>query len=250
MRNQKTQASLLSQNTIRHKGFTLVELLVVITIIIVLAAAVFAIIGRVKQKSYQAKALVPLRQISAVCAAYSIENNGDIMTVNYQGSPRMNGKWVTGSFWGALAPHLFTGLDLKNDNASSKALNRAVCSFFGTQDRLMKGTFQGETHGAISDTCCFVPFAFNTNVTDWNKYPKISQFDDPSATLYMTYGWSSFAKKDGDKYAALPKTKAERTNNIDWFHSKTAAFVFLDGHVEILSPPVAERLYSTKPITN
>lgn len=247
MKNQSTRISPPQRKLSSHKGFTLVELLVVITIIITLAALVVVMTGKIKQKAYQARALSPLNQTSMACMAYSLENNGEIMTVNFQGSPRMKGKWVTGTFWGEIAPNLFSDLALKDDTASSKALNRAVTSFFGTKDRLMKGTFQGESHGAIADTCCFVPFAFNTNVTDWNKYLKVSQFNDPSKTLYMTYGWASFAKKDGDKYSPLPKTKAERTNNIDWFQNGTAAFVFLDGHVEILSAPVAERLYSIKP---
>ncbi len=254
MKTSKTHTDLQNQNLSRHRGFTLVELLVVISIIAVLALVVVLMTARIKQKAYQATALSPLRQTSMACMVYSQENNGDIMSVNFEGSPRLKGKWVTTSFWGALAPNLFSGLNLKDDNTSANALNRAVASFLGIKEntqpkdfKKMKGTFQGETHGAISDTCSFVPFAFNKNVTDWTKYHKISQYPDPSATLYMTYGWASFIEKDGDKYAPLPKTKAERTSNIDWFHSKTAAFVFLDGHVEILSPPIADRLYSVKP---
>jgi prepilin-type N-terminal cleavage/methylation domain-containing protein/prepilin-type processing-associated H-X9-DG protein len=247
MKNQRNRNGTFQRILNRNKGFTLVELLVVITIIAVLAGVLFALTQKIRAKAYQAKALIPLSQTSMACMTYSLDNNGDIMTVNFEGYPRMKGKWVVNSFWGAIAPNLFSGLALKDDTTSSKALNRAVTSFFGTKDRLMKGTFQGETHGAIPDTCCFVPFAFNTNLTGWDKYPKVSQYSDPSKTLYMAYGWVSFAKKDGDKYTPLPKTRPERTNNIDWFPSNTAAFVFLDGHVEILSAPVAERLYSTKP---
>lgn len=247
MKQEKIQPHVRPGKSGSVRGFTLVEMLVVITITVVLAALVVVMTRKIKQKAYQVKALGPLNQTSMACMAYSMENNGDIMAVNFQGSPRMNGKWVTGSFWGSIAPNLFSDLDLKNDTTSAKALNRNVASFFGTQDNKMKGTFQGEGVGGILDTCSFVPFAFNTNITDWKKYLKVSQYEDPSKTLYMTYGWASFTKADGNKYAPLPKTKPERTNKIDWFPSQTAAFVFLDGHVEILSPPVDERLYSTKP---
>jgi prepilin-type N-terminal cleavage/methylation domain-containing protein/prepilin-type processing-associated H-X9-DG protein len=247
MKPNTAPVTLSIRNAGRPRGFTLVEVMVVISIIAVLALLVVVMTRRIKEKAYQAKALDPLKQASAACMSYSMENNSDIMTVNFQGSPRMKGKWVVGSFWGALTPHIFTGLSLKDDTSSASALKQAVAGFFGTQDRLMKGTFQGETHGAIPDTCTFVPFAFNTNVTGWDVYRKTSQYESPSSTLYMTYGWSSFSKKDGDKYAPLAKTKAERTNNIDWFSNQTAAFVFLDGHVEVLSPPIADRLYSVKP---
>jgi prepilin-type N-terminal cleavage/methylation domain-containing protein/prepilin-type processing-associated H-X9-DG protein len=242
-----------SKNTIplrkpsRTLGFTLVELMVVIIIIAVLALVVVVMTQRIKQKAYQAKALSPLNQTSTACMAYSIENNGDIMTTNWDGNKRMKGKWVVNSTWGALSPYVFSGLSLKDDKASQATLKQAVSGLFGTKDRLMKGTFQGDTHGAIADTCTFVPYAFNGNVAGWDFYHKVSQYEDPSQTLYMAYGWGSFAKKDGDKYAPLPKTKPERTSNIDWFQNKTAAFVFLDGHVEILSPPIADRLYSKKP---
>jgi prepilin-type N-terminal cleavage/methylation domain-containing protein/prepilin-type processing-associated H-X9-DG protein len=247
MKNHIHQVGIAPANRTRQRGFTLVELLVVITITVVLAALIVVMTGKIKQKAYQAKSLTVLNQMSTACTAYSLENNGDIMTVNFEGYPRMKGKWVTGSFWGAIAPNLFAGLNLRDDVTSAKLLNQAVTSLFGTQDRTMKGTFQGETYGAISDTCCFVPFAFNGNLTGWDKYRKVTQYEDPSATLYMAYGWVSFAKKDGEKYAPLPKTRSERSSNIDWFHNKTAAFLFLDGHVEILSPPIADRYYSDKP---
>lgn len=250
MKTQATRNAAPQNNVSNHRGFTLVELLVVITITAVLAALTLTLTQNIRAKAYQANALSTLRQTSMASMAYSQENNGDIMTVNFQGYPRMKGKWVAGSFWGSLAPNLFPGLSVQDNSASAKALNQAVSSFLGAKDVKMKGTFQGEAHGAIYDTCSFVPFAFNSNLTGYDKYHKISQYDDPSATLYMTYGWVSFSKKDGDEYARLPKTRAERTNDINWFHNTTAAFAFLDGHIEILSPPIAERLYSKKPVTN
>jgi type II secretory pathway pseudopilin PulG len=250
MKTQSTQTHSLRQRSGDTAGFTLVEILVTITIIIVLALVFTMIAGKIKQSAYRAKAMSPLRQVTVACMSYSTENNGKINTVVFQGAEKISGKWVTNTFWGTLAPHIFPDLSLTNNTASATALKQAVSALFGTPDaRFMKDTFQGDGAGSIADTCAYVPLGFNFNVQSGAGWHTTAQYDDPSQVLYMTYGWGFIRKKDGDKYAPLPKTKSERTSNIDWFSNKTAACVFLDGHIDILGPPIADRYYGTKPTT-
>lgn len=249
MKTPQTQRPSVPKPSGQAAGFTLIEILISITIIIALAVVVLMITRRVRQSAYEAKAMSPLRQVSAACMAYSLENNGNINTVVFQGAAKLGGgKWVTNSFWGALCPYVFPDLNPANNNSSATALKQAVSALFGTPDaRWMKGTFQGDGAGSIADTCAYVPLGFNANVQNGKAYFKTSQYSDPSQTLYMTYGWGFIRKADGDKYAPLPKTKDQRESNIDWFSNKTAPIVFLDGHIEVLGPPLAERHYSTRP---
>jgi type II secretory pathway pseudopilin PulG len=233
-------------------GFTLVEILVSITIIIVLAVLVVVITGRIRDKAYQARAVSQIRQVGIACVGFSSENNGDINTVVISGDPKIGGgsKWVTKSFWGALSPYLFADLSLADNKTSASVLKKSLAQYFGTQDtETMKGTFQGTGQKIYADTCAHLPFAFNSNVERQRKYHKMQSFDNQSQTLYMTFGKYTFSKKDGDKYQPIPTTaeKGKRSDQIDYFPSWTAACVFLDGHIEVLSPPFAERLYSTEP---
>ena len=81
-------------------GFTLVELLVTVAIILVLAALAFMGFGRVRQAAMKAKALGPLKQVAAANAAYAMENYGQINTLRWVGDPEEGRPFVSNSFWG------------------------------------------------------------------------------------------------------------------------------------------------------
>jgi prepilin-type N-terminal cleavage/methylation domain-containing protein len=57
-------------------GFTLVELLVVITIIAVLAALIFVMVGKTREKAKAIVCINNLRQIGSALAAYAADNDG------------------------------------------------------------------------------------------------------------------------------------------------------------------------------
>ncbi len=67
-------------------GFTLIELLVVISIIAVLAALLFAAVGRMQSTASRTKCLSKLRQIQMACASYAGENNGVFPPRNLTGA--------------------------------------------------------------------------------------------------------------------------------------------------------------------
>jgi len=96
-------------------GFTLVELLVTITIIIVLASLSFSITGKIRASAQQTTLLSAMRQIGIANVGYSAENNGDINVIRdasekgpYEGGG--GDKWFTNSFMGRMQPFLFGGL--------------------------------------------------------------------------------------------------------------------------------------------
>jgi len=60
----------------RRRGFTLIELLVVIAIIAILAAILFPVYARLKEKARQTQCASNLRQLGLACTMYENDNNG------------------------------------------------------------------------------------------------------------------------------------------------------------------------------
>ncbi len=60
------------------KGFTLTELLVVITIIAVLVALMFPLIGKIREKAHATKCVGNLKQWGIAVQSYASDNNGNV----------------------------------------------------------------------------------------------------------------------------------------------------------------------------
>lgn len=88
-------------------AFTLVELLVVITIVIVLAALLFSLTTGIRKKASGAISVSNLRQVGASIATYASENNtslpGPILTDNF---PRYQNNAVSGQLGWCLKDYL------------------------------------------------------------------------------------------------------------------------------------------------
>lgn len=228
----------------RYRGFTLVELMVVIMIVAALAVLSLYLTRNFKTKAYQTSALNSMRQVATANAGYSMENNGDINVLLQAGDIRGAGDVVSKSFWGRLIPHLFDGA---NDDTQAKLktdLTLRLNALFGTDNCLkMDKTFQKGATIYKDDSGLPVPFAFNENVYKADEYFKTQNFQNPSQILYMTYGSEYFNEADGQTYVPIPTGGKARSNNIDWFSSKNAVFSFLDGHVEILTPGIPARRF-------
>jgi len=73
----------------RRKGFTLIELLVVIAIIAVLAAILFPVFAKAREKAKQTKCINNLRQCSTAFAMYAQDWDGWVMGHNDGGGVNM-----------------------------------------------------------------------------------------------------------------------------------------------------------------
>jgi prepilin-type N-terminal cleavage/methylation domain-containing protein/prepilin-type processing-associated H-X9-DG protein len=96
-----------------RKGFTLIELLVVIAIIAILAAILFPVFAKAREKARQTSCLSNQRQISTAVAAY-IQDYDEMLfpscTGNY-GNPALKGV-VYPSVWIAYGANLILWMDL------------------------------------------------------------------------------------------------------------------------------------------
>lgn len=230
--------------TFHRHGFTLIEILIVIMLVAVMAVLTIMVSRNFIEKAYQTSALNTMRQVATANASYSMDNNGDINVLLGDGDTRAGEPVVSNSFWGRLIPYLFADATTTDQVLLKNDLTLRLDALFGTPDcETMAKTFQRGAEIKKDGSELPVPFAFNTHVHKLNEYLKTHSFRDPAQTLYMAYGFELFNETHGATYAPIPKGSETRSNNIDWFSNKTAVFSFLDGHVEILSPPVPERRF-------
>jgi prepilin-type N-terminal cleavage/methylation domain-containing protein len=71
--------------TPRHLGFTLMEILVVIAIIVVLAAIAFPVYGRIKSKANMGVATSVMKQLCSAVGQYAAQNNGELPAEDTKG---------------------------------------------------------------------------------------------------------------------------------------------------------------------
>lgn len=244
MKIQPTRIATPSSIPNRHRGFTLVELLVVITIIGVLAALTMAVTQNLRGKAYLANSMSSMRQVAAMNVAYYTENNGDINTLRFGGDPKEGGGsvWVKNTYWGRLQPYLFPDVTTNNQGQLKKELDTRLDGLFNTKDagKMVNTALAGSR--IYHDTSGLpVPFAFNSVLAPWGKFVKASSVQDPTQLLYFTYGFGMFNKTDGQAYEPMPPAGSPVGSNIYFLKDKKALGVFLDGHVESLSPQIPDR---------
>ena len=247
--NMKKHPSILQSLSRRQSGFTLVELLVVIAIVVVLALLVVTAAGKFRDKAREVSALNSIRQVATANMSYSMENFGDINVLLDANDPRNAQKYVSQNYWGRLTPYLFDSITSTDEAQIATEIKVSLAGLFATNNlNEMTGTFQQGAQIYGDESGIKVPFAFNNSIYRYNKYIKTSAFSDPAMVIYFTYGFYRFNKTHAESYYAMPKKGVGRSGkNIDYFPSKKAAFAFLDGHVEMLTPPVNERHFPATP---
>jgi prepilin-type N-terminal cleavage/methylation domain-containing protein len=250
---------MLSKNSIRSaasprsllSGFTLVELLIVIAIIAVLALLVFGLSSKMVQKARKVASINGMRQVAVGTLSYSSENNGSLNRVIFTGEntilfepiPGLGDRWVSNTFWGRLQPYLFPDLKASNQSQLGADIRERVAQMLSTKNlNTMQGTPFQDSRIYTDTSGIRLPFAFNTSVSQWNKLSKLQSFDDTARVVYFSYGFSTFNESDAQVAVPPPIKNPSAESNIFWFPDGTAAFTFLDGHLEVLSPPLkAER---------
>jgi prepilin-type N-terminal cleavage/methylation domain-containing protein/prepilin-type processing-associated H-X9-DG protein len=91
-----------------QRGFTLIELLVSIAIIAILAAMLFPVFARAREKARQANCLSNMRQIGMASIMYIQDNDDTYPLARYLGTPP---RWLSFTWRDAISPYTKNGGD-------------------------------------------------------------------------------------------------------------------------------------------
>lgn len=250
MNRQKSSAAPFSQFHLQSNGFTLVELLVVITIIAVLAGVVIAMVGRVKASAQRANAMSSIRQVATFNLAYAAENNGNLNIYRFPGDKYERPNWIRTSFWGRLQPYMFLSAT-GNDSNIARGIRQGIEGLFNAKksepgNSMPKSIFDGIN--VFSDVSGLpLPFGFNSNLYRFDHWVQATSQPDPSQVAYFTFGSAHFTVTHGNSYAPMPLAGQKATNNIFYLDDRKAPMVFLDGHIEVLAAPIPPRRFGVRP---
>jgi len=225
----------------RLHGFTMIELLAVLAIVVVLAALVLVASTKIRDRAKMANAMNSLRQIGIAHVSYSTENRGAVNTIGQ--AEEDEDIEFSGSFWGRMLPHLFTGLDEGTGNVNMGQLEHAINALLSTSNaRTMVGTpFSGAP--VLIEAGLPVPIAFNEVLRpSGGQQVRMTIFQNPTRTIYATYGREFFNSSHGANFTEIPESSSTDPG-IFYLGSQNAIICFLDGHIETLTPPIPRRLF-------
>ncbi len=140
----------------RHHGFTLIELLVVIAIIAILAAILFPVFAKAREKARQTSCLSNMKQLGMAALMYA-QDYDEVMV---------------GDFMYAPYPCLYWWPDLLYPY--TKNWNLGACP--STNQPVGPLWYPAEPHGVA-------PFWQNYLIPDWLGNIKIARVADPSGTI-------------------------------------------------------------------
>ncbi len=218
----------------RKRGFTLIELLVVIAIIAILAAILFPVFAKAREKARQISCVSNMKQIGLGILQYS-QDYDELM-------PRIGGAigypdGVQYMPWSTfIAPYIKNGA-----GTTSTALTGNV---FKCPSNPSTSTAYAGEQGAYQYSCDYVTNyngSFNPSVNYAQGNGAFSNGADisiasiatPASLIALLEGNGTGAAKSGWN---IDVTNSNFTNTIFAGHTATGNYLFCDGHVKSLRP--------------
>lgn len=229
----------------RH-GFTLIELLVVIAIIAILAAILFPVFARAREKARQTACLSNAKQMALAFEMYVSDYDGrypDLLM------GRDHGDWSRMVAWTAnLQPYVKNSEIFACPSASWRNTN------FGTA-----GTIQGG-YGGVREVLGYAG-SIGYNATDWMGDPNLdtpgygqvkSDMSAPTENILVCDGTNWNVVRDywdrTDNTSSPTPGIAQMYNNayyvVDSRHNEQANCVFADGHAKSLTRGIQDAPYN------
>ena len=213
--------------SIFRPGFTLTEILVVITILVVLAAVLLTVTGRIRESADNAKCTGYMRQIGIAMIAYSTENNARLPAVREE-DPSGNSP---GEVWfNAILPHLSeTAFDSHMPEQS------LICPVW---QRVWRQKYPSAARSHWNRTGYGMSYVMVGSPTkggpNWAKTGyavRLTEIADPGRTIMVADagGWNWGIH--GTNYNTNAYFKPESGLDGGLRHGKGANFLFVDGHV-------------------
>lgn len=212
----------------KQRGFTMIEMVVSISILLVLAAIAMPVVSSFSEKGKEAACYGNGRQLGLAMSRYSAENEG---TINGMGAVIVGTEKTS---WMTRIREYFEA------DAYADVRSKFICP----------------AHPKIvRDNDAHVGWAFNTQFIPVNNMlVRMVSVPNPARTIYAAEGYRDFDWDAGDgqrKGFTVPTGFVKKNviapgERVFFPHGGKSVAVFLDGHVEMLQAPVPRDLWAVQ----
>ncbi len=199
-----------------RRGFTLIELLVVIAIIAILAAILFPVFARAREKARQTSCLSNIKQLTIAVSMYAQDYDELLPTEDYNYGGDGNTAGVDGSWRGVILPYV-------------RNVQLFICPSHRPTDPRFDGSYNDDGQNAS--------YAINDAHQDAGapsppENQALAAIGDPSSVIFLiesTGNEDDITQATNDRGWVPTDTWATR-------HNDGCNYGFVDGHAKWLKP--------------